>query len=934
MKKKFVMKTLIILSLFLLARIILNAQERANLFGLVSDSNKNPIPNASIKILSDEKQFDITVQSNSSGEFSVCGITPDIFSVEIKAKGFKSLVQKDILFEPSQTFFLKATLSPRAKTDKSTSELIRIDYTDNVVQTVINESQMNEYPSAHNVWSLIENQDLSATTNRIDVGGLWENIPALFSSRGSSSWTQNIYLLNGFDVTDPYYTGKPLLYPDFFSFEQTQLINAGNPPASYTPGAYFNLKSREGFDKNHSGMSAFYINHSLQSTNITPSLESEGLFESHTFNYLLEGNFYLSGPMIPDKLYYYTSLSNVQLSQNLAEYDKDNNSSIYSGLFGLKYKGSDSFFRLLWTGQIVTHSSYGAERDVPFSSTLNREDNYSVFQISWDKRVQNKHFFKAGICYAYGNIDSDFKERSKLQHGLEMFKNIPSGTAPMIVNDKRRLLTLLFKGESLTKNFLNAFNRFQYGIQLQYASSSSSKEIYDNIHLHFFESEPFEIVKYNTPVQHDESVFNINIYAQDSLTFSGMFSIYAGFHIISSHGWVPSRSADISSQMEPVDYSENGNKINWLNISPRFGISIPLSKNKTAAFKISAGRYYYTLPLNYLTYGNPGALGGTAYLWEDNNSDNQYQEGEESSVLRRTGPYYSTIDSDLKRPYTDEIVLSYIKTFGKHWYFSLSGFYRETRNLAETINIGLPITSYEPFTIFDLGDDRIPSHDDLEFTVYNQKVETLGNDFFLLSNPNPETRVSRYKGLDFVLLRKYGERFTFFFSFTATSAVGKTSPGNTEWENDDGVIGSLYDSPNTLINSKGRMRFDRAYTARLGFNYLAPFDIRISCIIKYYDGQPFARKIIVTGSNQGPFYIQANPRGLSRYEYNNTMDMRVEKIFNFTNSKLRIILDGFNILNSNLATEEGEWTNSKYPFRHATEIQSPRVLRLGIAFDF
>ena len=33
--------------------------------------------------------------------------------------------------------------------------------------------------------------------------------------------------------------------------------------------------------------------------------------------------------------------------------------------------------------------------------------------------------------------------------------------------------------------------------------------------------------------------------------------------------------------------------------------------------------------------------------------------------------------------------------------------------------------------------------------------------------------------------------------------VGTTSPGNTEWENDDGVVGTLYDNPNTLINAQG-----------------------------------------------------------------------------------------------------------------------------------
>ncbi|MFC2170086.1 hypothetical protein ACFLRM_05950, partial [Acidobacteriota bacterium] len=262
-------------------------------------------------------------------------------------------------------------------------------------------------------------------------------------------------------------------------------------------------------------------------------------------------------------------------------------------------------------------------------------------------------------------------------------------------------------------------------------------------------------------------------------------------------------------------------------------------------------------------------------------------------------------------------------------------FFRETHNLVETINTGVPFSAYDPVDIFDIGDDRIPNtHDDLTFTVLNQRPETLGQDFYLLTNDVSEKRISQYHGGDLVLIKKYSSKFSFFLSFTATSAIGTTSPGNTEWENDDGIVGNLYDNPNTLINARGRVRFDRAYTVRAGFNYAAPFGIRVGCIVKYYDGQPFTRKIIVLGLNQGPFYIQAHPRGVARYEYNRTVDIRIEKIIKFNKTNLKIIIDGFNIINRALATEENEWTGPEFPLRFATEIQSPRVFRIGLTYEF
>jgi hypothetical protein len=227
------------------------------------------------------------------------------------------------------------------------------------------------------------------------------------------------------------------------------------------------------------------------------------------------------------------------------------------------------------------------------------------------------------------------------------------------------------------------------------------------------------------------------------------------------------------------------------------------------------------------------------------------------------------------------------------------------------------------------------SYDDLTFTVFNQRADTLGQDWLLLTNPgSPVQLVSRYRGLDLTVVKPFGERGGFFLAATATEAVGTTGPGNTEWENDDGLPGALYDDPNTLINAKGRLRFDRAYVVRTGLALDGPYGTRLAVLGKYYDGQPFARWIVVEAFNQGPFAIMAHPRGVARYEFNMTWDVRVEKDFVWGASRLRLILDGFNVFNQHLATAENPWTGPDWPLRFATEIQSPRVFRLGLAYEF
>lgn len=875
---------------------------------------------------SEANHFKKIFTSDSSGLFRIWGLPLGNYTIIFKGEGYKTHIRENIFLEPSQTLYIKVILFPVRRKEKSFSKELPLDYTICLHQTILDKKQIQGSPSAHNVWSLVENQDLSATTNRIDVGGLWSSMPALYSARGSSSWTQNRYLLNGLDVTDPYWTGMPLIFPDFYTLRFTQLINAGLPPEAFSPGGYFDLLTQQETSQYHGGASVFFIHKKLQSTNISPALEKEGIKDSHSFNYSLDGNFHLSGPLIPEKLFFFSSFSTFHLSRDLADYEEEDKASLYSGFLSLKRVFSKSSLHLIWTGQIITHPSFGAERDIPSTSTLNRKDFFNVFQVIWNSQFRENHFFKFGLCFNYGSIRSDFQEGHHDQHSLEIFKNIPSGFAAFAHKDKRDSFSLLMRGDSFITNLFRARHRFQYGFQLRYCSSFSQKEIAENIHLHFFEEKPLEIIKFNTPVEHRESAIHLNFFAQDTITFSNFLSTIFGFHLAFSKGWAHHPSSSLN---------RGKNEINWLHVSPRLGLVLPLSKAKTSALKIWAARYYFTLPLYYLTYGNLNALGGWVYSWEDKNNDRKYQEGEAQILLRREGPLFSEIDHELKRPHTDELAISFHFTFSSSWYLTLGAFFRENRNLIETVNIGVPFSSYEATEFFDIGDDRIPdTHDDLTFIVYNQKSETLGQDFFLLTNYDSENRKSRYLGFDLTLIKRYSRKFTFFLTFTATSATGTTSPGNTEWENDDGVVGSLYDNPNTLINARGRMCFDRAYTVRVGFNFRAPFGIRIGCIIKYYDGQPFARKIIVRGMNQGPFYIQAHPRGVSRYEYNRTVDIRIEKILNFKNTKMRIILDGFNILNRALATEENEWTGPEFPLRFATEIQSPRVFRLGLSYEF
>jgi hypothetical protein len=892
------------------------------LSGLVLDPSGKPVEGAKIGLGSEDGLYQMETKSADDGSFALNGIPPGDYLLYVKGpEGIPGFSPSHIIFEPEQTYFLRIV----------GGTFFQFDLTDVSARTVIDDFQVQSLPSANNAWSLIENQDFSATTNRIDVGGAWASLPALWSSRGSVSWTQSSYLINGMDATDPYDTGTPLFYPDIEALRFVVHDNGRFPIAHSSPGGAFDLIPKEGSAETHGSVSAFLTAPGMSSGSIPQRLKDEGLNERTKLSFFGNASAQFSGPVVPEKLYLFASLSYLNLRRDIAEFSPDDKGTVSSALLNLTYPFNRGSLHLFWTGQIVRHPTAGAARDVPFSATLDQKNIFNVVQLIWRLRFCPTHHFELGIAFNKGDSRSGLQDGVADPHGEEVFTKIPSGAAAMAGEEDRSSFILQGQGQALLGRD-RVSQRLNYGFSLRRSASSTKTEILDNIHLHYFGDSPFEIVRFNTPLRHQERSLDLHFFAEDTVTLPSQASLSFGLHLISTRGWVP---GTVSGAAAGFPERTSGAKIEWLHLSPRLGFSLPFLRDRSLSLRVSAGRYFFNLPLGYLTFGNPQALGGLVYPWTDRNGDGRVQSGETGHLWRREGPSFAEIDPDLKRPFTDEYSVSFTKTFRNDFYLTLAGFYRETRHLVETINVGVPLSAYDPVQVYDPGDDDLPgNHDDLYLTVYDQRKETLGQDYFLLTNPDADSRVNRYRGLDLTLVKKFSRGTVFFFSATATEAVGTSSPGNSEFENDDGVIGALYDNPNTFLFSKGRLRFDRAYTARLGWSVPVPGGFRLSGLVKYYDGQPFSRKIIISGFNQGPFYIQAFSRGVARYEFNMTVDLRVEKSIALGEARGRVFLDIYNVFNWALATEENEWTGQDFTLRYATEVQSPRVVRLGIRYEF
>jgi len=275
----------------------------AILTGVVLDQSGNPFAEVKIVLVSGGGLFREETKSAGDGSFALSGIPAGECGIYIDVpEGIPKFSPSYIILEPAQTVFVRIIIAP-AESGALGSHFFWLDLTDVSARTVIDEFQVQSLPSANNAWSLIENQDFSATTNRIDIGGVWASLPALWSSRGSVSWTQSSYLINGMDATDPYDTGTPLFYPDIEALRFVVHDNGRFPIANSSPGGAFDLIPRKGTPEYHGSVSAYFTAPGMSSGSIPQRLKEEGLNERTKLSFFGNAGAQFSGPVVPEKLY-------------------------------------------------------------------------------------------------------------------------------------------------------------------------------------------------------------------------------------------------------------------------------------------------------------------------------------------------------------------------------------------------------------------------------------------------------------------------------------------------------------------------------------------------------------------------------------------------------------------------------------------------------
>ncbi|HEV2349627.1 MAG TPA: carboxypeptidase regulatory-like domain-containing protein [Terriglobia bacterium] len=921
--KSFDRPAALLLVLLFITRSAFSQTPSGRVVGEVRERQNNILPGVSCLLsLAGNPSQTIKTTTDALGKFAFPALAPGSYTADFSLKGFQSVRKTNLELRPGSVLELIVNLAPSRSAASMPNPDGHIRVLDSSVAwgTAFGKFQIEALPNARNVGALLESQEPSTVTNRLDVGGLETGIPPLFGALGAS-WTENQYALNGFDVTDPYLPGRPLLNPVTDSLPQFQVTSGAKPAWLGGSGTAVMLTTPPTSPALHGDATLFYSGRSTQSDNMDARLRHFDFPGPERLGHLVDGNIQLGGKLPIDLAPWpaFISASTQLLGKTLGGFAAPIDVHAYTVLAELTPIARDGeHLNLLYSGQHIFNSREGAAPQIAPSATTVGNDNFHQFQARWDRTLSPNSLLNLGFGVVHATTSSGIQPGIQGASILDLPLLTQTGPAPLATAGVRTRLQANALYEAVPAALLGNHN-LDLGLDWERNYISNRWDASGGLEQVLVSGVGAEAIRWNAPTQARQHVQDLAIFAQDAWRPLSWLQLPLGLRLETSSG----RAVGAE------------NLIHWTALDPRAGLVVPLA-DRGLVLRASWSRYGHLLQGRYLDFGNPAAPAQQVFRWQDVNGDGQVQPSELTQLLQVSGGAYSAIDRGLARPFTDEISVGLSQNFGARFNLGARFFRRDDHRLIALLNLGVPFSSYAPVSFLDPGNDGIPgTADDAILTLYNQKPSTLGRDFFLLTNPQGDR--ASYKGFEIRLVKPLVHLWEFSASFTGMQTLAPTSPGNSVFENDTGFLGSLYTNPNTLLFDTSRTYFDRAFLGKVTGYYVAPFGFRMGAVAKYYDGQPFGRLLFVNGFNQGPFFVRATPRGHPggfQTQFNLTLDARVAREFNLRRGVVSGYLDCFNCLNMNRNTLEADLTGPTFQSRVPLAIEPPRIVRLGVEWRF
>jgi hypothetical protein len=774
-------------------------------------------------------------------------------------------------------------------------------------QTNLGAEWLADVPSGRTVWSLLDTAHPFVISDRMDNGGLWSARPAKLGGSGPS-WSQTQFRLDGLDVTDMREGGAPAIYPDLGLFDAVQVETARVGLDTAGPGLAVSLIPKRPGEVWRGTGEAFVTPGGWQQDPPAGIPAALGRYDHWT-----DAAISVNGPITGR-----TGLFASVRATNGSRFERDeplelsnNVASLYGHLVGTA--GTDRELRITTALSRATRPFEGRGRYA--NRDLEERGRMVLGQAAMEQLRQGQ---LVAISGGFHRVSNDPQVSSGVLAGnVERLLDGPPLAYGDYANTISQRWTLAASVAPAPGAWVGAAHWLRVGGSVS-GARATNQAIFQPAFGELVDGRPARVwdIHANGPESTWTST-SVSAFAGDRWTVSPRVTVDAGVRL--DHD---SASADGAA-----------NGISWTTALPRF--TLRWAPWDTSPFTVTTGYSWYRnrLPLNYLSAGDPNGPTGVVSRWSDN-GDLLFDASELTPVAYIgsccANSVASVIDADLKAPYTGEFFIGAEHRMGA-WRMRMTGVDRRERNLVGLVNTGVALSEYQTLDVGDSGIDVDGNTTAQTLRLYGRTASMLGRDRYTLTNPAGLTAV--YQGVDITVDRELFRRWFFRFGGSAyrIESTG-ASRGFLSGENDHGLVGEAFLSPNALTSAEGRSFFDRAFVIKMSGAYRAPGDVRVGLVARYQDGLPFSRLVLTDALIQGRDLVMAIPRGAQRFTYMFTLDAKVEKDVTIGRRQVGLIVEAYNLTEATIEAEE--YVVTGHAFRRVSAVQPPRAVRVGVRFAF
>jgi hypothetical protein len=456
-----------------------------------------------------------------------------------------------------------------------------------------------------------------------------------------------------------------------------------------------------------------------------------------------------------------------------------------------------------------------------------------------------------------------------------------------------------------------------------------------NYQLIFQNGAPFQVATMNYPVTPKTSSEYLGLWVKDNWVIARRFTASLGLRFSHDVGFIDQqcRLDAVPREFAPAACWDQIDFNTWNTMAPRTTFAYDLGNSGKTVLKWGWGRYDHMRQIDEMQPANKNIATTTTWRWRDLNGNRDYDAGEVnldvngpdyvSAAVRDSGVFSNGVmNPNEKEPKVDQFDLSLERELARDLAIRVTALYSRNTNNYRALNTKRAYTDYNiAITEADPGPDgRVGTTDDpgRSITYYDYPAALRGAAFQVPTLFNPDGNIHTFKTIELAGSKRLSNKWQFQASYSATR-INIPYPSLSDY------------NPDAEINTSNQTW---EWGGKASGTYIFPLDVTTSVFFNHVSGNPQARTVLFTGARQiGNLTLNVEPIGSLRLPNTNTLDLRLEKSFNFNRAdKLTVRASVYNALNVNTVTTR--ILQSGANFLRPTAIIPPRFVEFGASYSF